>query len=342
MRKVGLRTTSITGIVSNMSQSNNECSHPPSNVVSSALNEEAAVVFALSNSGLYKHFLERFLEGVGRLLRVPWWSVHLALYVVIWVAFILLLDVPKLYPNAGCFSFGGEQVGEVLFTTFMLFHIRKSRSTAILAAARITDTKTRLIWLRRYLAPVYWGWMVKLTIHREGKTQWILRTWFATVCVLTVYWGCQFIYYYGNMRWFPHSQSYWGLHYYPYPQLLYLYASIAKAAMIIAGFAQFWWLYGLIGIVRGKYPSNLNVSQRKLLYFECCQAAIRFSIIVSAATAIWTFGHALAYGFTFLVISILGVARVALHHADCDHKKPETTFQTQPREILEDGPGDHS
>ncbi len=269
------------------------------NFITADLNEEASIIIALSNSNLYKHFLERFLDGIGRSVHVPWWMVHFVLYSAIWVGFIFLIDVPKLYPNAGYFSFGGEQIGEFIFTTFMLYHIRKSRLIAILAAARIKNTGTRLIWLRRFLAPAYWGWIVRWRISGQRKGQWVLRTWAATACVLTVFLGGQYIYYHGNLRWFPHAHSYWGLYYYPYPQLIFLYATIAKASMMVAGFAQFWWLYGLMGIIRGKYPSSLNSQQRKLLYFECCQAAIRFSMVVSAATAIWVFGHALDYGFTF-------------------------------------------
>jgi hypothetical protein len=264
------------------------------------LKEKAAVVFALSNSSLYKHFLERFLEKIGRLLCLPWWGIHFVLYLATWTAFVLLIDVPQIYPNAGYFSFGGEQLGEFMFTTFMLFHIRQCRSIAILAAARINDTKTRLIWLRRYLAPIYWGWIVRWKFYLGGKLrQGILRTWLATICVLIIYWGGQFLYYHGDLLWIFHAPRYWEVHYYPYQQLIYIYPTIAKAAMMVAGLGHFRWLSGLARIIRGECPSTLNSKQRQQLYFECRHTAIRATIFISAATAIWAVGDTLAKGLTF-------------------------------------------
>jgi hypothetical protein len=264
------------------------------------LKEKAAVVFALSNSSLYKHFLERFLEKFGRLLRLPWWGIHFVLYLATWTAFVLLIDVPKIYPNTGYFSFGGEQLGEFMFTTFMLFHIRQSRSIAILAAARIDIAEDRLIWLRKYLAPIYWGWIMRWRFYPGAKMRkGILRTSLATICVLIVYYSGQYLYYHSDLLWIFHAPRSWEVHYYPYQQLIYLYPTIAKAAMMVAGLGHFRWLSGLMKIVRGECPSTLNSKQRKHLYFECCQVAIRASMVVSAATAIWVVGDTLAKGFTF-------------------------------------------
>ena len=267
---------------------------------SADLKDRAAVVFNLARSTAYKHFLERFLEATGRILHVPWWAVHFIIYLLIWTAFILLIDVPKLYPKAGYFSFGGEQIAEFTFTVFMLFHIRQCRSIGILAAARIEDNDTRQAWLRRYLAPSYRGWMMgrKFDPTRQ-KSQWILGAWLVTVGLFLAYLGGQFLDYRGYLQWLLQAPSFWALHYYPYPQLIYLYATMAKVAMMVAGVGYFWWLFGIIGIASGKYPSTLNSRQREQLYFKCCQVAIRASIVISAATATWVAGHALAFGFTF-------------------------------------------
>jgi len=271
-----------------------------SDFIAPELHKEATVVFALSNSGLYKHFLERFLYGIGRLLRVPWWSVHFILYAATWTAFVLLIDVPKIYPNTSYFSFGGEQIGEFMFTTFMLFHICQSRSTAILVAARIGNTESRLVWLRRYLAPIYWGWILRWKFYSGGRMrQIILPTWLATICVLIVYFGGQLFYYHGYLLWVFHAPRYWEVYYYPYQQIIYLYPTIAKAAMMVAGLGHFRWLSGLMKIVRGEYQSTLNSKQRQQLYFECRHMAIRASIFVGAATAIWSVGDTFAKGFTF-------------------------------------------
>jgi len=283
-----------------MSQFNDKPASQSPNLITSELSEEAGIVFALANSGLNKHFLERFLDGIGRVLCIPWWAVHFILYLVTWTAFALLIDVPNIYPKTGYFSFGGEQIGEFMFTIFMLFHIRQCRSTAILAAARINDMETRLIWLRRYLAPIYWGWIVRWKFHPGGKMrQRILRTWMATICVLIAYYCGQFLYYRGDLLWIFHAPRYWEVHYYPYQQLIYVYPTIAKAAMMVAGFGYFRWLSGLMKIVRGECPSTLNFKQRQQLYFECRHTAIRATIFISAATAIWAVGDTLAKGFTF-------------------------------------------
>ena len=261
--------------------------------ITAELSEEAAIIFALSNSSFHKNFLERFLGATGRLLRLPWWAVHLAFYLGVSLAFVYLLNVNRLYPKAGYVSFGAEQVGEFIFTTFMLWHLRRSRSAAVLAAARITDGKNRLIWLRKYLAPASWGWVARL-----GNREWNIRVWFVSAVLLTAYWGSQLIYYRGGWLRVPHSQYYWAI-YYPYPQLLYIYPTIAKAAMMVAGAAHFWWLYGLMSLVRGRCPSGLTIRQRRSLYLECGRAATQFSLGVSAATVVWVSARALAYGFSF-------------------------------------------
>lgn len=257
------------------------------------LNEQANIVFALSNAGFYRHFLERFLAEAGRVLHVPWWVVHLALYLATTIAFVVLLPVPRLYPSAGYVSYAAEQVGEFMFTVLMLYHLRSARTIAVLAAARISNGRARLLWMRRYLAPTSWGWVL-----RWRNRQWTMRVWSATAILLMVYFCGQFLFYRAQLPWLRHFRNSWDL-YYPYPQLLYLYITFAKAAMMVAGAAHFWWLYGLIAIIRGRYPSSLNVGQKESLYFECGQAATRLTVVVSAATVVWVLAHALAYGFTF-------------------------------------------
>lgn len=283
-----------------MSKFSDSSTPQPTSFITPELNKQAEITYALANSGLYKHFLERFLERFGCVLHLPWWAVHFVLYLGTWTAFVLLIDVPKIYPHTGYFSFGGEQVGEFMFTTFLLFHIRQCRSTAVLAAAQIADTENRLIWLRRYLAPIYWGWVVRWKFWWGGKLrQTILRTWLATVCVLIAYYGGQFLFYRGDLVWLFHAPRHWEAEFYPYPQFIYVYPTIAKAAMMVAGVGHFRWLSGLMKIVRGECPSSLNSKQRQQLYFKCCDAAIRSSIFISVATAFWVVGDTLAKGFTF-------------------------------------------
>ena len=257
------------------------------------LGRETATISALSNSDFYKTGLERVLASSARLLRLPWWAVHLGLYLLVSIAFVCLIDVTRLYPKSGYVSFPAEQAGEFIFTTFMLWHLRESRATAILAAARITGGRNRLIWLRKYLAPESWGWVVRL-----GNRPWNLRVWVADAALLAAYWGGQLIHYSATVMRFPYSHEYW-VAIYPYPQLLCVYPTVAKATMGVAALAHFWWLYGLMAIARGKYPSSLSTKEKHALYLECGRAATQFSLGVSVATVVWVLARALARGFTF-------------------------------------------
>lgn len=257
--------------------------------------KEAEIVFALAKSPFYWDFLNRFLDTVARLLRVPWWTVHLFLYLATDVAFVLVLNVPKLYPKGGYVSFWGEQIAEFTFTTFMLYHLRESRLVAIVAAARIADGKARLIWLRTFLAPTSWGWA-----FRRRKLEVILRTWFVTGLVLAVYWSGLLIRYRVLGHWNSDFRSNTNS-YFPYPQLIYFYPTLAKAAMMVGGAAHFWWVYGVMAIVRGKFPSTLDSRRKRALYLDCGQAAIRLSMVVTAATVTWILARALTQTPNFWV-----------------------------------------
>lgn len=255
--------------------------------------EQGSIVLALSESPFYQNFLERFLVAIGRPLRLPWWAVQTVLYSATVVLFVRFLNVPRLYPHAGYVSFGLEQVGEFLFTTFMICHLRNTRNVAILAVSRVRKGTDRLIWLRSFLAPSSWGWVV-----RSRGTRWTIRAWLVTLALLLAYWGGQFIYYRGGAMGISHAKNYWDASY-PLPQFVYLYPTIAKAAMFVAVAAYFWWLRGSILIARGKCPSTLTVQQRELLYLRCSELATRFMVMVSATALLWVCARALAYGFGF-------------------------------------------
>jgi len=259
------------------------------------LGKEADIVFTLAKSGSYRQFLERFLDASGQLLRIPWWAVHLALYLATSIAFIWLVSVPKLYPGGRYVSFGAEQIAEFMFTTFMLYHLREARRVAFLAAARIGDGVARLFWLRAYLGPASWGWVV-----RRAKPRLIIRPWFAAAVMLSAYWGSQYVYRHIQLAWLAHPHSYWDASY-PYPEIIHFYPTLAKASLIVAAVAHFWWLYGLTGLVRGRFSSTLDDRHRRLLYFECGRSAVRLSLMVTVATVLWVVARALNYTPTFWV-----------------------------------------
>jgi len=254
------------------------------------VNGEAEVAFTLPNSEFHRHFLERFLEACGKILCLPWWSIHLILYLMTGAAILTLLSVRQLYPGAGYVSFGAEQLAEFTFTMFMLWYLREARSVAILVAARIANSEDRRIWLRAFFAPLAWGWVVRCRNRR-----FTVRVWLATAVVLAGYWGGQYLFY--GAKVFPHPSTYWDSSY-PYPQILYVYPTLAKAEVMVAAVAHFWWLSGLMSIAKGRYSSTLSATQRRSLCSDCTRIAIWFTVAVSGAAGFWVLARGLAYGFS--------------------------------------------
>lgn len=253
--------------------------------------KEAVTILMLENSGLYEHFLERFLKRIADFLRVPWWIVHVGLYLITSLAFLQLFDIHKLYPRAGYMSYDWELIGEAFFTTFMLLYLRFCRAMAFGAAAKITNMKYRAAWLRRYLAPTCLGWHVAIRRKDGGVAfSFMVRVSSATVIVVLAY-------YLRELIWHPHERS-WVAHYYLFPQLIYLYVTLAKAAMMIAVLAQLWWLRGMMSIIGGEFPNGLTPADKRSFYFECCRAATRLTLLVSVGALAWMFGHGLGYGIS--------------------------------------------
>jgi hypothetical protein len=257
------------------------------------LTEQAVFIRNASNSGIYRHFLERFLLACGRVLRVPWWTVHTSLYLATTASFLYFMNVARLYPHGELTSFLGEQIGECIFTTFMLFHIRASRTVALSSASQITDAHVSMFWLQRYLAPACWGWMI-----RRGRSVWVVRNWEVIALLLVGYYVPQFLFYRSPWLSLAHTKTYWDI-VYPYPQLLYIYPTVAKASMMVAALGHFWWLSGLSKIVRGTYPTRMSSIQSRSLYLDCGGSVVRFTAFLCAATLAWATARALSYGFTF-------------------------------------------
>jgi hypothetical protein len=80
--------------------------------------------------------------------------------------------------------------------------------------------------------------------------------------------------------------------------LVWIYTHTAKAAMMVAVLSHFWWLAGVMAVVRGIYPSVLSSTQRLSLYAESRQAALRLSAVVGLSAGIWAFNHGWAFGVT--------------------------------------------
>ncbi len=276
-------------------------------VLPRGLGEQAAVVLTLARSSFYRHFLETFLEGAGRLLRVPWWGVHGFLYLATGVAYVTLVDVPRYFPNAGYISYAGQLITDFVFTTWMLWHLRECRSRAFLVAARIGDAKGRLTWLRKHLGPTHWGWLLsqRSSLRKEAHSEsgvrssefevqsstFRLRVWQLTALVLVIHYGHLLCF-----AWPPEPAKLWAVY---YPHLIGIYTHLCKAALMVTLFTHFWWLNGLMRVARGGYASDLSREQRQDLVAECRRTAFRLSVVVGTAASLWMLSHGLALGVTY-------------------------------------------
>ncbi len=130
-----------------------------SNLPGDAFREQLAVLQTLGASRFHQHFLERFLEDLGRQLCLQWWTVHALLYALSLGLFAALADVHAQFPRTGYLGLLGF-LPEFIFTTFMLWHLRECRRRAFLVVAQLPPGPQRLNWLRRYWAPMHWGWVI--------------------------------------------------------------------------------------------------------------------------------------------------------------------------------------
>ena len=240
-------------------------------------------------SDIYQNVLERFLERAGRFFHLPWWAVHLALYLVTDVAFVRLFELHQLYPHASNLAFWSEQVAEFMFTTYMLWHLRTARALADYAAASIEDGMFRHRWLNEYVAPSSQGWLVQWRGLR-----FTVRSSLAALAIVLIYYGGQLLHFRLGFGSIPSAARWWAF-YYPYPQLLYLYPTIAKACMMVAGAGYFWWLRGVTKLANGQFPSKLNQHERDELYARCGEAATQLTVFVTLATLIWLMARYLTY-----------------------------------------------
>ncbi|MCX6927922.1 MAG: hypothetical protein NT154_32640, partial [Verrucomicrobia bacterium] len=125
------------------------------------IRRDIEVILPLATSGFLDHFLESFLAKAGRLFRLPWWLVHAALYALVAIVAAVWVDQRKFFPRGGSLTLCGILAAEFVFTTWMLVHIRQSRTLALLAVARLNSGHDRLTWLRTFFGPMHWGWVIR-------------------------------------------------------------------------------------------------------------------------------------------------------------------------------------
>jgi hypothetical protein len=283
--------------------------------------QQLAILQTLASSPFHQHFLERFLGWLGRPLHLPWWGVHALLYGVTVALFVAFGNIHAQFPRGGYFSLIGTGA-EFLFTTYLLWHIRQSRTQAFMVAARMTSGPHRLIWLRRYWGPLHWGWTVPLSgpsgtlSPSDGERVGVrglpfrnpkseigapnsalgtphscrLPVWCVTVLLLGLF--------YATLLWTRWHPGPFGDPALRFPHELCVYTDVAKAAMIVAVLSSFWTLYGFTQAVRGRYPTSMNRQQRLDLVYHCHQSVLRLSWVVGLTTGLWLFAYGLDHGFT--------------------------------------------
>ncbi len=252
---------------------------------------EAAVVLPLATSGFTEHFVERFVETSGRWLGVPWWVVHAGLYAITGVLSSLLVDLSKFFPGGGLVTLWGILAAEFLFTTWMLVHIRQTRTLALLAIARMDSGYERLTWMRRFFSPIHNGWIIRGQGGESNQRRPICLSLpvLTLLLVLGFYvdlflWGVK-----------PGVHDVWETF---HAHLLTLYTLTVKAAMLLAVLAHFWLLRGLVELSRGAWSSSLTANARLRLLGETRRAAVRLNVILGVATAAWMFVYGFGVGIT--------------------------------------------
>jgi hypothetical protein len=260
--------------------------------------ERSDVVLNLHLCGFYRHFLERFLVAVGGFLHVPWWAVHVLLYLLTWVAFMLLVDAKKFFPGWSRMICSSIMLAEFIFTTFMLLKVRWMRSVGFKMAARIKSPGQRLVWLRRHLVPVFWGWRYGVGAPGENGIHRVIRirTWQMTVLQLFILYAI-LVLSVKDLR----LSSIWE----PYfPNLLIIYNQIAKCSMLTAVLSYFSFLSGLVQVASGRYVTSLDAEQRQMLCADCRRVTLQVSVIVGLATGLWMLSYGLSLGINYWSYSL--------------------------------------
>ena len=270
------------------------------------LKQQLAVLQTLSASPFHQHFLERFLDGLGRWLGLPWWAVHALLYGLTLALFVGLGHVHTQFPYGGYLALSGPVV-EFVFTTYLLWHIRQNRTRAFLIVARIASGRERLTWLCRYWGPMHWGWVIPLASpHRSAPpSPWswmkrLLAGLFGPVLRLPV-WGATAIllgFFYATVLWTDWHPGPVGAPGLRFPHELNVYPDLAKAAMMLAVLANFWTLRGFMRSVSGYSPVALSPVQRLGVLHDCHRSTARLSCVVGLVTGLWLFAYGLDHGFT--------------------------------------------
>lgn len=259
-----------------------------------------AILRTLASLDFYRHFVERLLSRIGKVLRLPWWAVNLVFYAVTAVAVTTLARESLIY-YGGHIGLYGQLAAEFAFVTWMLCHVRQSRSQALIVAARLSSGKDRRRWLRQYFGPLHWGWAWSWRAGREQQGHRFIRLRLgpATLLVVAAYYGLV-IWRWGLVRAWEILPS----------ELLLLYTHSIKAAMLVAVLGHFWWLSGLMRVADGDLASSLTRNARIVLRSDCRRAVLRLDLFVGATAGAWIVFHGWGLFWSYVLSAWMAVLLV--------------------------------
>ena len=262
--------------------------------------KEMAILQTLASSNSYRHFVERFLSRIGKIVRLPGWAVNLALYAVT-AATVATLAESSLVHYGGFVGLCGQLAAEFAFVTLMLCHVRHSRSQALIVAARLASGRDRRRWLRRYFGPLHWGWAWAWKSGREQQGHRLirLRLGLATLLVVTAYYGLV-VWGWGLVRAGEILPS----------EFLLLYTHSIKAAMLVAVLGHFWWLSGLMRVANGNFASSLTRNAKIALRSDCRRAALRLNLFVGVTAGAWVVFHGWGLFWSYVLTAWMAVLLV--------------------------------
>ncbi len=238
-----------------------------------------------------KHFLEGFLEALGRVLHLPWWAANAALYVLAWVGSAVIIDLRILFPFGGMASAAVCAVVEFTIGTWMLYRVRQARADTFRFATAIESADDRARWFAKYLGPFHEGWTVPLSgvCFFRGETVARLRPWFLTTALVVLFYVSLSL---DALR----PASTWGPKWFV-PSLIWLYPNMLKPVVFLWVVAYLGWLSGLMQLARGRHATGSSEEGDRLAA-HCRARAIGLNLTITIPTCVWLFVNRLACGMT--------------------------------------------
>lgn len=275
------------------------------------LRNQLRSVHALASSETFLTPLERLLGLIGGRTLLGIWLPHTLCYLATWAVIVRWVSIDYLFPRGRYETLTIQLLASYAFTTFMLWELRRIRSTAIRAVSAIEAPEIRLNEVRRCLGPMQWGWSLKLPFSPGiGRKRGRISPLVLVFAILAIH--------YVHIPWFDwtdKSQPLWSIY---YPEVVGFYNNFCKAAMMVGVLSQFSTLAALARILRGDVRSALSPVDRSMIADECRTSALRIAIGVGAATGLWMAANRYDYGISYwsylfsFLLAVIFVVETAL------------------------------